>query len=172
MKGSPSLFRKMSPLLWCNCNWPPCTGHSPQREDKGGCRAGRLLACGLVNPTINGKTTKQNGTMTKAHQDQRTSKSNSITSSAQHESHCSRFFTGVTAPIVVQFAASKVIGRRTHEFSKCFRGHSTHGWTYTRYTGTRFHRLSNHLTHSPSTCRRDSGLHCGNELTWPLEIWE
>ena len=75
MKGSPSLFRKMSPLLWRNCNWPPCTSHSSQREDRGGCRVGRLLACGLVNTTTNRKTTKQNGTMTEAHQDQRTSKS-------------------------------------------------------------------------------------------------
>ena len=65
VKGSPSLFHKMS-LLWCNCNWPQCTGTSSQREDKGGCRAGRLLACGLVNPTTNKKTTKENGTMTKA----------------------------------------------------------------------------------------------------------
>ena len=62
-----------APLLWCNRKWPPCTGHSSQREDKGGCRAGRLLACGLVNPTTNRKTAKQNGTM--AHQDQRARKS-------------------------------------------------------------------------------------------------
>ena len=44
-----------APLLWCNHNWTPCTGHSTQREDKGGCRAGGLLACGLVNPTTNRK---------------------------------------------------------------------------------------------------------------------
>ena len=73
MKGSPSLSRKMSPMLWRNCNWPSCTSHSSQREDRGGCRVGRLLACGLVNPTTNRKTAKQNGTMTEAHQDQRTS---------------------------------------------------------------------------------------------------
>ena len=142
MKGSPSLFRKMSPLLWRNCNWPLCTGHSSQREDKGGCRAGRLLACGLVNPTTNRKTTKQNGSMTRAHQDQRTSKSNSVSSSAHHESHCSRFFTCATAPIVVQFAATKVLVN----FPSAS-GHSTHGWTGSRYTGTRIHRLSNHLTY-------------------------
>ena len=34
-----------------------------------------LPACGFTNPTTNWKTTKQNGIMTKAHQDQRTSKS-------------------------------------------------------------------------------------------------
>ena len=34
-----------------------------------------LPACGLTNPTTNWKTTKQNGIMTKAHQDQRTIKS-------------------------------------------------------------------------------------------------
>ena len=86
----------------------------------------RTVSVCVEQKTTNWKTTKQNGTMTKAHQDQRTSKSNSISSSAQHESHCSRFFTSVTTPIVVQFAASKVIGRRTHELSKCFR--PLHTW--------------------------------------------
>ena len=45
------------------------------RGYKDRCRAGRLFACALVNPITNWKTTKHNGTMAKAHQNQRTSKS-------------------------------------------------------------------------------------------------
>ena len=44
-------------------------------EFTAGCRAGRLLACGLVNQTTNRKRAKQKRTMTEAHQNQRTSTS-------------------------------------------------------------------------------------------------
>ena len=45
-------------------------GQVASSGNKGGCRAGRL-----VNPITNWKTTKQNGTTTKAHQNQCTSRS-------------------------------------------------------------------------------------------------
>ena len=45
------------------------------RRNEGGCHAGHLFACGLVNPITNWKTMKQNGTMAKARQNQCTSKS-------------------------------------------------------------------------------------------------
>ena len=48
-----------------------CRGASKGNKDV--CRTGRLLAGGLVNPITNWKTTKQNGTMTKANQNQRMS---------------------------------------------------------------------------------------------------
>ena len=115
------------------------TAHKQRKNDTQFGHADALLACGLY-PTTNWKTTKQKETMTKAHQDLVTSKSgirgpsstqksspssNSISSSAQYEPHCSRFFTGVTAFITVQSNTFTRGCPRIHDFSDTS-SHTTH----------------------------------------------